>query len=61
VTPDLSPIDPSALAAALGRRGGLKGGRARADRLTARRRSEIARYAAEQRWKRHRERREAKP
>ena len=34
----------------LGRRGGLKGGPARADSLTSERRSEIARLAAEKRW-----------
>jgi len=34
----------------LGRRGGLKGGRARADKLTPERRSEIARKAAASRW-----------
>jgi len=40
--------DPAAVA--LGRRGGLKGGRARADKLTAEQRSEIARRAAQARW-----------
>jgi hypothetical protein len=40
--------DPAAVA--LGRKGGLKGGNARAEALTARRRSEIARKAAEARW-----------
>ncbi len=40
--------DPAAVA--LGRRGGLKGGRARADKLTAEQRSEIARRAAVARW-----------
>jgi hypothetical protein len=40
--------DPAAVA--LGRRGGLKGGRARAAKLTAERRSEIARKAAAARW-----------
>ncbi len=40
--------DPAAVA--LGRKGGLKGGRARADKLTAERRSEIARQAAKTRW-----------
>lgn len=40
--------DPAAVA--LGRRGGLKGGRARADKLTAEKRSEIARKAARARW-----------
>ena len=38
-------------AAALGRLGGLKGGRARAESLTAERRSEIAKKAAASRWK----------
>ncbi len=37
----------------LGRRGGLKGGRARADSLTPERRSEIAYRAAATRWKRN--------
>lgn len=37
-------------AVALGRLGGLKGGRARADKLTARQKSEIARKAAQARW-----------
>jgi hypothetical protein len=35
----------------LGRQGGLKGGRARADKLTPEQRSEIARKAAAARWK----------
>lgn len=35
----------------LGRLGGQKGGKARAESLTPRRRSEIARKAAEARWK----------
>jgi len=37
-------------AATLGRVGGLKGGRARADKLTPERRSEIAARAAAARW-----------
>src|SRR5688500_246872 len=37
-------------AMALGRLGGLKGGRARAEKLSARRRREIARQAALARW-----------
>jgi hypothetical protein len=41
-----------AQAAAFGRLGGMKGGRARAERLSSRRRSEIARMAAAARWKR---------
>jgi hypothetical protein len=40
----------SAAAAALGRRGGLKGGKARAARLSAEERSEIASKAALARW-----------
>jgi len=34
----------------LGRRGGLKGGRARADKLSAEERQNIARKAAQARW-----------
>jgi hypothetical protein len=40
--------DPAAVS--LGRRGGLKGGRARADKLSAEKRSEIAKGAANKRW-----------
>ncbi len=40
--------DPAAVA--LGRKGGLKGGRARAAKLTAEQRSEMARKAAAARW-----------
>lgn len=40
--------DPAAVS--LGRRGGLKGGKARAAKLTAEQRSEIGRKAAEARW-----------
>lgn len=40
--------DPAAVA--LGRKGGLKGGAARAKKLTAKQRSEIAKKAAEARW-----------
>ncbi len=36
--------------AALGRKGGLKGGKARAEKLTPRKRSEIAKKAAQTRW-----------
>ncbi len=39
-------------AQALGRLGGLKGGKARADALSAERRREIAREAARVRWAR---------
>ena len=34
----------------MGRKGGLKGGRARAEKLSSERRSEIARKAAAARW-----------
>jgi hypothetical protein len=37
-------------AVALGRLGGLKGGKARAEKLTAKRRSQIAKDAAKARW-----------
>jgi len=37
-------------AVALGRMGGLKGGKARADKLTPEKRKEIAKKAAEKRW-----------
>ncbi|HEV8505059.1 MAG TPA: hypothetical protein VGQ53_06655 [Chitinophagaceae bacterium] len=40
-----------AAAAALGRLGGLKGGKARAKKLSANKRSEIAKKAASARWK----------
>lgn len=38
-------------AVALGRLGGLKGGKARAEKLSAKKRSEIAKKAATARWK----------
>jgi hypothetical protein len=41
--------DPAAVA--LGRKGGLKGGAARAKALSAKKRSEIAKKAAKARWK----------
>lgn len=44
-----SDKDPAAVI--LGRKGGLKGGKARAKKLTAEQRSEIARIAANVRWK----------
>ncbi len=44
-------IDPiKAAAAALGRKGGLKGGKARAKALTAKQRTEIAKKGAASRW-----------
>jgi hypothetical protein len=41
--------DPAAVA--LGRRGGLRGGKARAAKMSPERRAEIARKAAKARWK----------
>jgi hypothetical protein len=54
-TPESEPAaddgkDPAAVA--LGRRGGLKGGKARAAKLTPEERSNAARKAAETRWSR---------
>jgi hypothetical protein len=46
------PVGVSVHAAALGRRGGLKGGRARAAALPAPRRRQIAQMAARARWSR---------
>jgi hypothetical protein len=43
------------LARKLGRRGGLKGGKARRDKLTPKQRSEIARKAARARWAKKRQ------
>jgi hypothetical protein len=43
--------DRKAQAAELGRKGGLKGGMARSAALTPERRAEIAKNAAEKRWK----------
>ena len=40
--------DPAAVA--LGRKGGLKGGKARAGKMTAKERQKSARHAAETRW-----------
>ncbi len=44
-----TPKNPAAVA--LGRRGGLKGGKARAESLSPARRKEIAQKAAKERWK----------
>lgn len=45
------PPGKNPAAVALGRLGGLKGGKARAKKLTPKQRSEIAKQAAEARWK----------
>jgi len=56
--PDAEPGEPSEgepeknpAAVALGRLGGLKGGKARAEKLTAAERRDIAQNAAKARWK----------
>ena len=46
--PAMSGKDPAAVA--LGRKGGLKGGKVRAERMTSEERSEAARRAARARW-----------
>jgi hypothetical protein len=48
-TPEEQGKDPAAVN--LGRRGGLKGGKARSEKLSPERRAEIARKAAESRWR----------
>jgi hypothetical protein len=53
-TGEIEPADPDEgkdpAAVALGRKGGLKGGKARAAKLTPEQRSEAARRAAQARW-----------
>ena len=49
---DETPAEPESQQARAGRAGGAKGGRARADSLSPERRREIAKAAAEARWKR---------
>lgn len=55
-TPASENKNPNAVA--LGRLGGRKGGKARAASLTATQRQDIARKAAQARWRKHREDRE---
>jgi hypothetical protein len=54
-TGETEPFDPNEgkdpLAVELGRRGGLKGGKARAAQMTKAERVELARKAAQARWK----------
>lgn len=47
-TPEEQGKNPAAVA--LGRKGGLKGGKARAAKMTAKQRSDIAQKAAKARW-----------
>jgi len=53
--PKRSPI--SEYLASIGRKGGLKGGKARAEKLSAKKRKEIAQKAASARWSRSRKQR----
>ena len=53
--PEDAEKDPAAVS--LGRRGGLKGGKARAAKLTPEERREIARKAVNARWERERKNR----
>jgi len=48
---ELSPQDISRVMSEMGRKGGLKGGHARAEKLSKRKRREIAKKAAAARWK----------
>ncbi len=52
----MSEKNPAAVE--LGRRGGLKGGKARAEKLTPEQRKEIARKAAKARWAKKRQQEE---
>lgn len=52
--PEEAPIDKNPHAVALGRLGGMKGGKARGAKLSKKRRSEIAMKVAETRWRRSR-------
>lgn len=49
-TGEAAESKPKSAAAALGSKGGLKGGKARAKSLSAKKRSEIAKKAAAARW-----------
>jgi hypothetical protein len=59
VVPDAEPMitvrDKNQAAVALGRLGGLKGGKARAAKLSDEERQEIAKKAAKARWKKPRQ------
>jgi hypothetical protein len=49
--PPKSDTEKDPAAVELGRKGGLKGGKARAKKLSAKQRSDAARHAAATRWK----------
>lgn len=50
IQPSVSKPEKNPAAVALGHLGGIKGGHARAEKLSAKRRKEIARKAAKKRW-----------
>jgi len=50
--PEPEQPEKNAAAVELGRKGGIKGGKARAEKLTPEQRSEIAKKAAAARWRR---------
>jgi hypothetical protein len=52
--PDHAQSGKDQAAVSLGRRGGLKGGKARAAKMTPERRAEIAKKAAQARWRKDR-------
>lgn len=49
--PPAKDAEKNPAAVELGRKGGLKGGKARAEKMTAKQRSDAAKKAAEARWK----------
>jgi len=56
--PGEQPLEKSAISkylSEIGRKGGLKGGKARAEKLSAKKRTEIARDAAKIRWEKNRD------
>lgn len=53
--PEVERSEASTYLAEIGRKGGLKGGKARAEKLSSDRRKAIARKAAQKRWKESKE------
>ena len=53
--PEVRASDKNPAAVALGRLGGLKGGKSRAEKLTSEERSDIAKKAAKARWEKKEE------
>jgi hypothetical protein len=57
--PEEKPREKNLAAVALGRLGGLKGGKARAEKLSPKKRKAIAKKAAEARWSKNKGREES--